>query len=229
LFGSYSRGDDTEKSDIDIAIIGKEKRIDLEMYEKLLEKTIFLHFYDSLDKIDKNLIENTNDWHIIEKQINKETKWLEENILIMPESYRRSPDIIKCTDCLFRKIAIFIVNGKISAIEYSTTINNGLWGDKNETKDNISESITYHGKEWHRKTISVIYNYFKNKAYDILKEPLLSYGRADLGFFDPLINKMVYIEVGTVSLYKIWFNLINMKNIILLIVPSDNKLIKFIN
>lgn len=58
LFGSYSRGDDTEKSDIDIAIIGKEKRIDLEVYEKLLEKTIFLHFYDSLNKIDKNLRSN---------------------------------------------------------------------------------------------------------------------------------------------------------------------------
>ncbi len=58
LFGSYSRGEDTEKSDIDIAVIGKEKRTDLEVYEKLLEKTIFLHFYDSLNKIDKNLRSN---------------------------------------------------------------------------------------------------------------------------------------------------------------------------
>ena len=56
LFGSYSRGEDTAESDIDIAIIGrKPKQIPLDRYEKLLERTIYLHFYESLGKTDQNL------------------------------------------------------------------------------------------------------------------------------------------------------------------------------
>lgn len=59
LFGSYSLGEDTTKSDIDIAVIGsKEKEINLTNYDKLLERTIFLHFYDELRKINGNLREN---------------------------------------------------------------------------------------------------------------------------------------------------------------------------
>ena len=59
LFGSYSLGEDTTASDIDIAIIGsKEKEIDLTNYDKLFERTIFLHFYNDLRKINGNLREN---------------------------------------------------------------------------------------------------------------------------------------------------------------------------
>ncbi len=58
LFGTYSKGEDTINSDIDIAIISKEKQVDLKKFDKILERTIFLHFYDSLDKIDKNLKSN---------------------------------------------------------------------------------------------------------------------------------------------------------------------------
>lgn len=59
LFGSYSFGEDTVNSDIDIAIVGsKEKEINLSKFDKMLERTIFLHFYDSLNKINKNLRAN---------------------------------------------------------------------------------------------------------------------------------------------------------------------------
>lgn len=59
LFGSYSRGDDTEKSDIDIAVIGrKDKIINLLKYEESLKRTININFYESWDKIHKNLKEN---------------------------------------------------------------------------------------------------------------------------------------------------------------------------
>lgn len=59
LFGSYSRGEDTIKSDIDIAIIGrKEKEIDLEKFNKLLGRIIILHFYNNFKNIDKDLKEN---------------------------------------------------------------------------------------------------------------------------------------------------------------------------
>lgn len=59
LFGSYSRGEDTTKSDIDIAIIGsKEKEINIEKYEQFLERIIRINFYKNLKEIDKNLKEN---------------------------------------------------------------------------------------------------------------------------------------------------------------------------
>lgn len=59
LFGSYSRGDDLINSDIDIAIIErKEKEADLASYEKFLERKININYYESFEKIHKNLKEN---------------------------------------------------------------------------------------------------------------------------------------------------------------------------
>lgn len=59
LFGSYSRGDDTITSDIDMAIIGrKEKNLDLARFENRLERKINLNFYPSLKEIHKELREN---------------------------------------------------------------------------------------------------------------------------------------------------------------------------
>src|SRR3989339_25780 len=52
LFGSYSRGDDLLNSDIDIAIIGRKKKdVNLENYEKFLERKIIINFYESSNKI----------------------------------------------------------------------------------------------------------------------------------------------------------------------------------
>ncbi len=59
LFGSYSRGDDTITSDIDIAIIGrKEKNLDLVRFESMLKRKINLNFYPSLKEVHKELREN---------------------------------------------------------------------------------------------------------------------------------------------------------------------------
>ncbi len=59
LFGSYSRGDDTLNSDIDLAVIGrKNKLINLEQFEKILERKIRVNFYNSFKDIHKNLKEN---------------------------------------------------------------------------------------------------------------------------------------------------------------------------
>ena len=59
LFGSYSRGDDTLNSDIDIAVIGrKDKLINLKQFEKMLEREVRINFYDSFKDIHKNLKEN---------------------------------------------------------------------------------------------------------------------------------------------------------------------------
>lgn len=59
LFGSYSRGDDTVTSDIDIAVVGrKEKSVNFEKFEKMLEREIRINFYPSFNEIHKNLKEN---------------------------------------------------------------------------------------------------------------------------------------------------------------------------
>lgn len=59
LFGSYSNGEDTKGSDIDIAVIGrKNKQIDLTKYEKELGREININFYPSFKEINKHLKNN---------------------------------------------------------------------------------------------------------------------------------------------------------------------------
>tara|TARA_Y100000310_G_C20641692_1_gene794312 strand:- start:952 stop:1497 length:546 start_codon:yes stop_codon:yes gene_type:complete len=59
LFGSYSKGEDTYNSDIDIAIIGtKEKEINTEKFDKILMKEIRVNFYKDWREINKNLKNN---------------------------------------------------------------------------------------------------------------------------------------------------------------------------
>lgn len=59
LFGSYSMGEDTTNSDIDIAIIGtKEKYIDLKEFEDKIERSVNLNFYGSLKGMDRHLRNN---------------------------------------------------------------------------------------------------------------------------------------------------------------------------
>ena len=58
LFGSYSKGEDTESSDIDMFIIAKEKHLDLKAFEKKLNRKIQLFFAEDLNKIPKELLNN---------------------------------------------------------------------------------------------------------------------------------------------------------------------------
>jgi len=59
LFGSYSRGEDTSLSDIDIAVIGRKNKIlELEKYEKLLNRKINVNFYNTWMEIHKHLKNN---------------------------------------------------------------------------------------------------------------------------------------------------------------------------
>ena len=59
LFGSYAKGEDTIKSDIDLAIIGSNKKnIDLSKYEKFLEREIRINYYKTFKEINKELKEN---------------------------------------------------------------------------------------------------------------------------------------------------------------------------
>ena len=59
LFGSYSIGEDTNTSDIDIACIErKDKMLYLEEYEKILRRTINVNFYSSFKDIHKHVKNN---------------------------------------------------------------------------------------------------------------------------------------------------------------------------
>jgi predicted nucleotidyltransferase len=55
LFGSLSKLENTPKSDIDIAIFGREKEINLKKLEKEYKRKIQLFFFENIDKTPKNL------------------------------------------------------------------------------------------------------------------------------------------------------------------------------
>lgn len=66
LFGSFSRGDDTEKSDIDIAITTNKKlNLDLSKYEKALKRGINIHETD-IKKISEEFKANLANGIILE-------------------------------------------------------------------------------------------------------------------------------------------------------------------
>ena len=59
LFGSFSKGEDTIKSDIDLAIIGsKSKNVNLDKYNELLEREVRVNSYVDWKEINKNLRDN---------------------------------------------------------------------------------------------------------------------------------------------------------------------------
>lgn len=58
VFGSYAKGEDTNESDIDLAFInGREKMIDLEGFERELERQINIQYVEK-DKISENFLES---------------------------------------------------------------------------------------------------------------------------------------------------------------------------
>lgn len=58
LFGSYSRGEDIEKSDVDLFVECKEETINLKKFEKELNRKIQLHFKKDFKKYPKELKNN---------------------------------------------------------------------------------------------------------------------------------------------------------------------------
>lgn len=58
LFGSASRGEDIETSDIDLLVVAREKDADLRKFEKSLGRAVSLHFEPNVSKIPKELLNN---------------------------------------------------------------------------------------------------------------------------------------------------------------------------
>jgi predicted nucleotidyltransferase len=58
LFGSSSRGEDTESSDIDIFLQSSEKKLNIKKHEKILNKEINLFFESKFSKLSLELKNN---------------------------------------------------------------------------------------------------------------------------------------------------------------------------
>ena len=58
LYGSFSRGESIESSDVDLFILGKDKNIDLTNFEKKLNKRIHILFKESTKEIPNELKNN---------------------------------------------------------------------------------------------------------------------------------------------------------------------------
>lgn len=58
LFGSYQRGEDTENSDIDIFVECREDKLNVDKFEKKLNRNIQLHFKENFNLYSKELKNN---------------------------------------------------------------------------------------------------------------------------------------------------------------------------
>lgn len=58
LYGSFSKGESIENSDIDIFILGKEKNLEIEEFEAKLGRKIHILFKDSFKKLPNELKNN---------------------------------------------------------------------------------------------------------------------------------------------------------------------------
>lgn len=157
-------------------------------------------------------------WDEVEKVIAKEVKWLKEAILESPYRKRNEFEDL-CRNCIYRRIAILIISGKIKAKDIKSSV--CLWGE-----ENLRKTSKPHGKEWHNEMIGLAYNHFKSLGFDITIEPNLNIGRADLGIYKK-DKRNLFIEIGTVSLPKLLFNLESMEDSDFLLVLDSNRAVEF--
>lgn len=155
-------------------------------------------------------------WHIVEAAIRKEADWL-KTVLI---PFGKKDDQFLYS---YRKVAEMVVCGEVSAKEIKSS---ELWGVKIK---NISYSPAYyHGHEWHQKMMQLIENYFISQGYEVSHQPWLNQGKADLGIYKEGFDNL-FVEIGTVSPYKIMINLNTMPSgTIFLVAPNEDKVIEFI-
>jgi len=163
-------------------------------------------------------------WHEVEAQIQKEINWLRQSIETFATNEKYAP--VTCRECLMRRIAILIVSGKITAREIKRSPNlKSFWQEIDQKNKNPRTKI-FHGSDWHRETMEKIENHFISYGFEVVREPNLHWGRADLGIYKKG-NYDLLIEVGTTSFFKLWINLDQMGRFVYLIVPNDDKLIEF--
>ena len=160
-------------------------------------------------------------WHVVEEAINREIEWLER--VIEQTVIGKVPG---CDDCryTYRKIALLIVTGRITAKELVARDGHDLWDDLTE-KRGIKKSAR-HGGVWHRKMMDVLTEYFANQGFEVIPEPVLSQGRADLGIYKNG-HTPLFIEIGDTSAYKLWWNLQMLTDCKILLVPDEKRAVEF--
>jgi hypothetical protein len=175
-----------------------------------------------MSSIDRKFTETGLPWHIVEEAINNEIEWLEG--VIEQTVIHKVPG---CDDCryTYRKIAILIITGKITAKEFIARDGHDLWDDLIQ-KHGIKSSAR-HGGSWHKKMMDVITEYFENQGFEVIPEPFLSQGRADLGIYKDG-HMDLFVEIGTTSAHKLWWNLQVLTNCNVLLVPDEKRAIEFI-
>ena len=168
-------------------------------------------------------------WHVVEQAIAVEKEWLVRNFDFGQE--QRKEHVAEPTatplskDEMLRQISISILRGKIRARELISKNVNGLWTEYDHDWQ-LEHTKERHGGEWHRAMMNLIKRHFVESNFEVVNEPNLGWGRADLGVYKQGC-KNLYIEVGSTSLFKVWFNSHTMSNAILLFVPSINYAIEF--
>ncbi len=168
-------------------------------------------------------------WHVVERAITVEREWLVRSFDFGQE--QRKENIAEPTTTplskneMLRQISISILRGKIRARELMSKNINGLWiEDDHDWKLGYTEER--HGGEWHRAMMNLIKRHFVENNFEVINEPNLNWGRADLGVYRHGL-KNLYIEIGSTSLFKVWLNSHTMPNTIFLFVPSTNYTIEF--
>lgn len=165
-------------------------------------------------------------WHVVEKKISEEMKWLRTVIQTSPFNSDASAPI-SCPDCLLRKIAVLIISGKVYAKEIrKSPLLESFWVNKSKHPKQKKRPKITHGADWHANTMKKIENHFLYQKCEVEREPNLYWGRSDLGVYKSGTENL-YIEVGTTSLFKLLINLNMMRNCMYLIVPDNQKLIEF--
>jgi len=174
-----------------------------------------------MSRKDRKFTETGLPWHIVEEAINREIEWLRK--VIVEHVIEKVPG---CDECpyTFRKIALLIVTGKIKAKEFIARDGHDLWDDLTQ-KHGIKGSAR-HGGSWHKKMMDAITEYFEKQGFEVIPEPFLNKGRADLGIYKDG-HMDLFVEVGTTSAYKLWWNLQMLMNSKILLVPDEKRAIEF--
>lgn len=167
-------------------------------------------------------------WHIVEQTILNEERWVTEVFDFGPFSGNDSKPLPPglSNDKMLRQIAIAIVTGAVEVREVRSSVELGLWSDKSICIEDIDKGDERHGSHWHQSMMNVVKQNFTREGFDVINEPYLSVGRSDLGIYMQGYPDM-FVEIGTTSLFKTWFNMKTMPNIIFLFVPDTSYAIEF--
>lgn len=165
-------------------------------------------------------------WHVVERSILREKVWLKNALDFGPFSNKEEIFAkIVSSDEMLRQLSIAIISGKVAASEIIAESTNCLWTNDTE-KWELGPNEERHGGEWHRAMMSLVRTHFAEKDFNVVSEPILNWGRADLGVYKDGYQNL-YVEVGTTSLSKVWVNVLTMPDVIFLFIPTTHKAIEF--